>query len=542
MKKTILSIALFTLFNVNTMAQWQDDVKENLLISKEHVGSSFSKTSNDGRTYIAFWDNIDTGNYFELRFQILDKDGRKMLGDNGIKVSDKIPMNSYTFIENMAIDQNNNAYLGVTGTGAGNPGFVFKIGPEGDLLWGEEGVNLGEGLLPTILPLSSGDVIVSYWPSSKTTTEVQKISKDGKFVWEKPVKILSDDSSKQTVPADLFELSNGEIQLIFHKILGRGTTSTMFMQRLKNDGSLQYEKPILIADQTTAYNRRNTYFFENDNLFLGYSSGMNGRFDGYLIKINADGTLPWGVNGVDFDTKKTSFEKEMKIASEKGVSHIWAIADYVDPKNLDGTKAIFIQKFSKDTGERIFTDDAKEIIKGTYHNGDLQVYKDQPFFLINDAVPGTEFQELSAILLSNKAEFVWEEKSKKVAASYGFKHHIQLNKPAHGQIVLLFQEVRNAIGDNSTFAQNIILEKENLSIQDMDEEKKSMIYPNPTKDVIYTTREYKNANYQLMNTLGHVLKKGTFSKQINLREFKSGVYFLQIEAEGRITNFKVVKL
>ncbi|MFP3631698.1 hypothetical protein SB776_34390, partial [Burkholderia sp. SIMBA_045] len=115
---------------------------------------SFSARMSDGKTYIGFWKKVAAPVNFELRLQILDQNGFQQLGSDGILLSNQIAMGSYTYVERTTVDSSDNLYIGVTGTGTGTPGYVFKVTPQGTSAW-PNGINLGEGYLPTILPLSN---------------------------------------------------------------------------------------------------------------------------------------------------------------------------------------------------------------------------------------------------------------------------------------------------------------------------------------------------------------------------------------------------
>jgi hypothetical protein len=90
-------------------AQWNPLLDQNLLISKPG-GSSFAATTSDGKTYIGYWKSVPAPINFELRLQILDKFGNKQLGADGIKITDQIPMSTYTVVENTAVDSSDNLY------------------------------------------------------------------------------------------------------------------------------------------------------------------------------------------------------------------------------------------------------------------------------------------------------------------------------------------------------------------------------------------------------------------------------------------------
>src|SRR5690606_21664242 len=113
--------------------------------------------TSDGKTYIVFWKVVPAPQNYELRVQLLDAAGNRTLGDDGMLVSNTIPMSTSTVTWKLAIDASNNLYIAVTGTGDGTPALVFKLDTEGNNLWGTSGLSIGSGYVPTVLPLSGGD-------------------------------------------------------------------------------------------------------------------------------------------------------------------------------------------------------------------------------------------------------------------------------------------------------------------------------------------------------------------------------------------------
>ncbi len=58
---------------------------------------------------------------------------------------------------------------------------------------------------------------------------------------------------------------------------------------------------------------------------------------------------------------------------------------------------------------------------------------------------------------------------------------------------------------------------------------KSIIYPNPIKDIIYISDKYMNDSYQIISTNGGVIKKGKINHdKINITGINAGIYLLKI--------------
>ncbi len=152
----IRSIILwFPLFLCSTFAhsQWTSNTTINTLVADSEGGDMKAIGASDGSTYIVFWKVVAAPTNYELRMQVLDSSGLQQLGNDGVLVSDQIPMSTFTVIWSVEVDSNDNLYVGVTGTGD-ESGHAFKLDLEGNHLWGSAGVNLGIGYSVKISPFN----------------------------------------------------------------------------------------------------------------------------------------------------------------------------------------------------------------------------------------------------------------------------------------------------------------------------------------------------------------------------------------------------
>lgn len=522
-------------------AQWNPVLDQNLLVSKPG-GSSFAATTSDGKTYIGYWKSVPAPVNFELWVQILDKQGNKQLGADGIKITDQIPMSTYTVVENTAVDASDNFYIGVTGTGAGNPGYVFKITPQGVSEW-PNGISLGEAYLPTILPLSTGGIVVAYFPASQKYAKVQKFDAAGQALWTAPTQILSNDTTKNTIPANLFELPDDECELIFHKQVSFGTTSYLFAQKMSlKTGAVLWDSPKQITTKSTSYNTKYSGAVDGNVVYYGFSSGENMRFDAYLQRINTDSSLPWGNVGVDFDTNQTYFEKDMKMAFAPGSPYIWAMANY--SSSSQGQNGEYIQKFDKNTGARLFTDNAKQVFPvddlSMFHNGDLQLVNDKPYFVVQKKEGTALNVSLNGVLLDGNGEFAWSQHYLPIATYAASKAYPTVLKPIDNQAVIVFQEKKSTDNVQAVYAQNLILPSGTMSTHETSGKTSGIrIYPNPAADFIHI-EGMKDQGFSIYNAAGQLVKSGLMRQgTIEVRELIKGMYIVKIQ--GKEASLKFLK-
>ena len=158
LKQTIFLKILFIISFGNS--QWLADPSEPILIG-EGIQPQVKATS-DGGVYIAW---ITDGNY-HIYIQRLNLNGEIQFNDSGMLISDN-PNSSWIAINhiNLDVDSEDNAILTTVDQRTGIwEVYAWKISPEGDLVWGEDGIAVTDyGLVnmsPRISILADNSVIV----------------------------------------------------------------------------------------------------------------------------------------------------------------------------------------------------------------------------------------------------------------------------------------------------------------------------------------------------------------------------------------------
>ncbi len=534
--KNILKLFMFFAF-ISMNAQWTTDTEVNTLVANSESGDIQAIGSSDGKTYVVFWKSVAAPVNYELRLQVLDVDGTQLLGEDGMLVSDEIPMSTFTVIWTIVTDEDNNLYIGATGTGGGEPAYVFKLDTDGNQLWGTNGLQVGSGYAVTVLPLSSGEAIVSWNPGGESV--MQKYDASGNAIWGATQNVA--EGGNDTMPSNLFEMSNGDYVMIFHS-LTFGINSNFYAQRYNTDGVSQWANPTKLSDHTIQWNIPYVGLQDGDTVYLGYKGNHDNRFDAYLQRINPDGTLPWGINGSDFDTNQTDYEMETRVAFEDGSQYVWATCTYTNTSQSE--KGEYIQKFDKETGARIFTDNAKVIFpigSEKVHAGPMFLLNNAPLILIKDGYDnGASPISLNALSLDNDGEFSWPEETRPLATFDANKSRIQFTKYVNNQSVTVFVEDK---GDGAkVYAQNFldIL----LAIND-NELNNSLSFVNPVTSNWELKSNSTMTSISIFNALGQrIMDVNNISSKefiVNTQSWKSGIYILTVEAEEGTINKRLIK-
>ncbi|WP_459209674.1 T9SS sorting signal type C domain-containing protein [Aquimarina rhabdastrellae] len=537
--KSFFTLFLFY-FPLLIFSQWHTDTSINTLVVSTETDDMKSILTSNGETIVVFWKSVAPPINYELRMQKLNIDGTQTLGPEGVLISNTIPMSTFTAIWSLSIDTSNHIYIGLTGTDD-DSGYVYKVDTNGNNLWGASGISLGSGHIVTTKPLQSGDLAVT-WISSNDKTKLQKYSPSGLPIWSTNVEVTSGTSN--TAPANLSENSNGEITILFHTF-NYGINSTLWAQKYSTTGTPTWANPTQLSDKTTAFNRSYSVTQDGDIIYLGYYASSNNRFDAYVQRLDPNGSLPWGINGMDVDINQTSFELDTRIAHASGSSYIWSITTYTDINQ--SMRGEYVQKFDKITGNRLFTDNAKEVFAidndQNVHVDQLLLVQDQPLFLHksgmdNGATPVT----LGLVYLTSYGDLSEDLSSIPLATYIAPKKRYQLNR-FDNQVIITFIEDK---GDGKKiYAQNF--NDATLGIEDIINTKSNLIYLNPFNDTFNLESSTLLKSIVIYDTTGRpILRDNAINAtrfSINTSFLSHGIYFAKVFSENNITeSIKLLKV
>lgn len=435
------------------LAQWNPNTSINLEVSTLPVADLQTVITSAGRTWVAFYHN-NAGNY-DMRAQLLDVDGTKLLGPDGMLV-DNQPSGSATFVFSICKDASDNLVIAYQDQRSGAQQTVaYKVSQSGTHLWSTTGVILGPGLAPYPAVLSTGETVVAWNESSSNTLKMQKISTTGAAVWTTPITVLVGTAT--TTRGQIIPNLNGAFTLVFQR-RSFGISTTLFAQRYDNSGTAQWAAPVQLSNQTTASVRYYSGFSEGDVTYYGYYSAQGSRFNSWLQRINADGTLPYGINGSAFSTAtggSDPYQQMTNIASDPQSSVVWSVCSFSNTSQSQ--YGVFVQKFDKQTGARLLGDNAQQVypISTSFDTqaGDLSLVSDGPFFMSYDAS-----YKIYATRLDANGNFVWPsnriELSSTTAGPGTPKGRFAFKGLSNGQAIGVWTE--NRTGVEKAYAQNAV--------------------------------------------------------------------------------------
>ncbi|MET0394129.1 MAG: T9SS type A sorting domain-containing protein [Chitinophagaceae bacterium] len=454
MRKLYLFLSLFftTFF---ATAQWNTNIAVNLDVAEMTVADMQTAFTSDGKTWIAFY-NAVTGGYV-MRAQLLDINGRKLLGPNGVVVNSK-PSGTATYVFNVALDAAGNLIIASQDQRNGsssNVAVVHKVAQDGTLLWGADGVVLGTGLSPYVAVLSTGETVAGWSESASNTLNLQKIAIGGNLGWSSPVQVRV--GSTRTSRGQIVGGSGGTFTVVFQRA-GVGISTTLFAQRYANNGTAMWSAPVQLSNQTSSGARYYSMIAENDTTYFGYYVSQGSRFNSFVQRINPDGTLPYGLNGAAFSTNQApadAYQQTTNMMLVPGSPYVWSVCSYSN--TLQSQYGVYVQKFLKSTGARQLGNTAKEVYPISANmdqqSGQLSVVNDNPMFMSYDKDYRMYVTRLDAI-----GNFIWPGNRVEISSTtaglatpkgrFGFIHNIPNNLT-----VATWTETR--AGELRAYAQNI---------------------------------------------------------------------------------------
>ena len=397
----LVMFIFFVLFPVKIHAQWNNNTSVNLLISSLTTADMQQASTTDGKTWIAFYN--ENGSNYDMRAQLIDANGVKLLGSDGILV-DNHTSGSATYVFNVCVDTSNNLIIAMQDERSGtDQAVVYKISEAGNQLWGANGIVLGLGLAPYAAALSNGEVVVAWNESNSNTLKLQKITTSGSAAWTTPISILVGSTS--TTRGQVIANTAGTFTVVYQE-RGYGISTTLYAQMFSNSGTALYA-PLQICNQTTSGATYYSITAEADTTYFGYFSSTGNRFNSFLQRINPDGTIPYGINGSNFNTHvgtNDSYQGPTSICLTPGSRYVWAVCTFSNPSQTQ--YGVYVQKFMKTSGARQLSDYAKNVYSisgsGDTQAGDLVLVYDTPMFMSYNST-----YKIYATRLDASGNFTW---------------------------------------------------------------------------------------------------------------------------------------
>lgn len=252
MKKILLTI-ICTISCIAAFGQWSTNPMENNQITPEGkfwYDSEMAVTKSGITYFLGTTPEGHTASYI----QVFDKEGKALYPLGGKKFSDYVTWTWTQVNRFLFTDNEENAIMGVSdcrNAGDGNDlsYSVYKMSPQGEMLWGENGIDLDKAQTYSLsakldmISLEDGSHIFAWTcniQGGALQIRLQRVSSDGKILWDKPV-TLSDDKIPYQYPY-LINAGFNEFLLVYVK----GSNQDLMVRKMDFEGESIWPEDVCV--------------------------------------------------------------------------------------------------------------------------------------------------------------------------------------------------------------------------------------------------------------------------------------------------------
>lgn len=458
--KHITPILILLLVASTAQGQWTTDVSMNTPVRTLTTGEATSQLIADGpngSTYTCWFENVS--GMYQLRMQRVDAGGNNLWPDTGLVVSAH-PQNSAIFRYDLQSDRDGNAIVAFQDERTGSLDIVaYKIAPDGEFLWGADGVELPTpgttGLAPSLAPLENGNTVIA-WNTNDSPGQVaaQLVDPNGTLLLIVPITISASTAVSRPKPVGTsdggfilqYEVSNGGFGL---------PPSTMYAQRYDAGGTAAWPSAVQLSSTPVAF----FYFPQpvsdgHDGLYLAYNSSNpdNPSFtDVFVQRLRENGTL-WSTEGTRLDNSSIT----QKFTAGKGLVWINDTDGLMIPLQVtdgaQGQSGVAVQRVDT-AGVRQLGDAAVTIIPvSANYTSPVDISATEDGAVLVHSTGGFGQEHFAATRVDLSGSPAWVPAQRDISTADSNKGDGALTSTRDGQAVVVWQDDRTP---NGIYAQNI---------------------------------------------------------------------------------------
>ncbi len=324
---------------------------ENALAIRQGVNIEWFRTAasmNEGVVYV--WSDTRHGER-DLYAQLINPSGQKMWGDHGLLVDSKPDRQEDPVIISTSDNGVIIAWVDFSDDADGNI-YAQKLNAQGTKLWAEGGVPLCTAnkvqISLNIVPDNNGGAIVVWndYRLSSIGFYAQHINAQGAVSWQNNGIRIGVDGANVSQNTFWEDGQNGAIIAFLAK--NNNNITNIYGARILPNGTFAFG-PSLITNFTSDSSQPGSVRLapsSNNQFILGWEQKITGTENDYEIfiqKINLEGAVQFGANGINITNDENVQEKPRLSASTNGDFFVvWEDKRYDNNTNPD----IFVQKFN----------------------------------------------------------------------------------------------------------------------------------------------------------------------------------------------------
>ena len=345
------------------LAQWSDDAYTNLSVGfgageqvVPHAVVIADGADLAGSTYVG-WYNNGSGNY-DVALQLLTADGEPLFAPGGIIVSAQ-PQNSWVMDWALAADGDGNALVSFADIRDGNSNIqIYKISPNGDFLWGPDGLSLTTGSdfkgPPTVTATANGDVVVCWMQDASTTgVRMQRLSSDGTEMFAAGGLLVSEASDMAPAGNILIPTAGNDVILAYTPTYTFMSNRQIKAQRFDSTGAPVWPTSVMVMDDATL---PMGHYFKmtpsgDDGALLVWDVATGMEFGARAQHLTAGGIESMPHNGASVNASGGSGQLEPSGVYDPATGE--TTVAFIQMNGNQNQRGLFVQRFDA-TGNRLW--------------------------------------------------------------------------------------------------------------------------------------------------------------------------------------------
>ena len=375
MKSTIYIFTRFFFFFSVTLCQWSTDPS-----TPQSLGSGIQTqavSTPDGGLYVAW---LSDGNY-HVYLQYLNPLGEPQLGQGGMVVSDNQNASWIAVYHlNLGVDQEGNAIISTVDqrTGSVWEVYAYKVGPDGTMYWGADGLALTTSSVSNMSPrlaVTDDNSVIVTWTHNDNTLLFQHISSSGTLLWGEGILVTDNDATLISPNPIITSDNNILIQWIRQTGPFWAANSELYLQKYDHDGNTLWNDPVVAAGPVVfpmGNWSQQSLPDANSGNFSAWTEMAGNVQNARTQHTDTDGNLLWA-GGVGFSDNSSHFRISPKLAIAESNQDL--IAVWNESNSSQSQRGVYAQRLDSG-GNKLWGSNGTPVIElnGDYDYLDLSVH------------------------------------------------------------------------------------------------------------------------------------------------------------------------
>lgn len=373
MKRTIQTFIKIFFFYSVSLCQWSTDQS-----TPQSFGSGIKAqvtSTSDGGLYIAWLSDVN----YHVYLQYLNHLGEAQLGDGGMVVSDNQNASWIAVYHlNLSVDHEGNAIISTLDqrTGSAWEVYVYKIGSDGNMYWGESGLALTSSSVSNMSPrlaINADNSVTVTWTHNDNSVLFQSISSNGTILWDEGILIVDNNATLISPNPVISSDNNILIQWIRQTGPFWAANSELYLQKYDYDGNNLWSEPIIAAGPVVfPMGNWNQQSLTNDIGSFSAWTEMSGNVQNAKVQhIDTDGNLLWA-SGVNLSNNNSHFRISPKLTITENNNNLLAV--WNESNSAQSQRGIFAQRLGSN-GDKLWGPNGIGVVElnGNYDYLDLSI-------------------------------------------------------------------------------------------------------------------------------------------------------------------------